>query len=398
MSIQRISTGGSKTIDILIPTGIATGGTVSVALTPGVYSAQSSTSATTVNVGGVTVGSTVTSLSPSYGVSWPVVWSSTQSSANACYPSSISGGTAGVLSLDSGGFANGKYVISTDGLTFTVNTSSVIDAEDITQQYGPSSTIFGGGVYLFGTDRSRLVRTTDAVTWTVHDLGGIWSASTRAVKTVGFGNNLYLAFATSGDMATSTDGITWTSRNHGTGQGMNDYAYGNGLHAAVGFAGNVIWSTNGITWSQNNSALGSSNDCRAIGFGQGKFLISASGVDPYIMRSTTNFSTFTAVTQPVASVVRGIRYFSDTDTWIIVASNQSNVWSSTNGITWTQRSLGGTFNATSGGPSIIRFNGQYLLSAYSDTRNIMSTANLAGVTDTNTFIRFVGGGPYSTVA
>jgi hypothetical protein len=70
------------------------------------------------------------------------------------------------------------------------------------------------------------------------------------------GTDLYVAVGGTGKLYSSPDGVTWTSRTSQFGaSGINSIAYGNGVWVAVGVAGKISSSTDGINWTARTSNM-----------------------------------------------------------------------------------------------------------------------------------------------
>ena len=133
---------------------------------------------------------------------------------------------------------------STDGLTWTVHNVHGIA--------GPSDLLFAEGLFIVpGTGPNRIYSSPDGLTWTAHTIG----ASLNMVS-VAYGNGVFVAVGGTSS-ATSPDGLTWTDHTIAGWVGMNSVTFGLGLFIAVGQNSQIYSSVDGITWTVQNS--GSSN-------------------------------------------------------------------------------------------------------------------------------------------
>ena len=142
-------------------------------------------------------------------------------------------------------------------------------------------------------------------------------------------------------LSTSYDGITWTSRSIGTGH-WGAAAYGNGtwvvIEAAYGTSQQSATSTDGgITWTVHPTALPASGTWQAITFGNGTFV----AVGQNLCATSTDGITWTSRTVPNAAwqaVAYGNGVFA-----AVPNSGSSNAISSPDGVTWTTHTLPGGY-------------------------------------------------------
>ncbi len=96
--------------------------------------------------------------------------------------------------------------------------------------------------------------------WTARTSGFV----TNAIRAIAYGNGIYLIGGDNGSLSTSTDGVTWTARTSGfgtttirtiTGRPQNN---GQWLFAAGGDSGTLTTSTDGITWTLRSLGITSS--------------------------------------------------------------------------------------------------------------------------------------------
>lgn len=126
---------------------------------------------------------------------------------------------------------------------------------------------------------------------------------------------------TNGVILTSTNGINWTYRNSGFNGALWDVAFGNNLFVAVGTSGGVQ-STDGINWTSNPDAKG-----ETVTFGGGKFVAAGAGA------SVSTNGTVWASTLTNTVSIENVRHALGT----FVAVGPSGIYTSTNGIHWTNR-------------------------------------------------------------
>lgn len=160
------------------------------------------------------------------------------------------------------------------------------------------------------------------------------------------GSTLYVAVGDAGKLATSPDGITWTQRTSSFGA---DYilsvAYGkDGLWCATGASGKLATSPDGITWTQRTSGV--ATDIGSVFWGNNLWMY---GTTAGGLRTATDpTSTWTSRTSTLANPVTV--YYDPTDA-IWVAGNDTGTTgalaSSTDGTTWTARTSSFTLTTPS---------------------------------------------------
>lgn len=139
------------------------------------------------------------------------------------------------------------------------------------------------------------------------------SGTTSTIRSLTYGNGLFIYGAVGGILRTSTDGITWDSRTSGTTSTILALVYGNGTYLFTD-GGIVRSSANGVTWTTRTTYSGIS-----AAYNDGLF---------------------------------------------IVAGGSTNIITSTDLVTWTTRTLGGTFNTVAYG------NNRYIVGGQTSTDGI----------------------------
>jgi hypothetical protein len=157
-----------------------------------------------------------------------------------------------------------------------------------------------------GVPSTAAATSTNGVTWVAATL-----PSSSTWTSVAFGNNVFAAVSGNGNSstagATSTDGTTWTARTLPNAE-WRSIAFGNGAFAAVTSSTFGSRSTDGITWT--SSTLPQSSWLQ-VAFGNGIFLaISESGTSTNVATST-NGTTWTA--RSVALLTQGTSIFYNTN-------------------------------------------------------------------------------------
>lgn len=265
-----------------------------------------------------------------------------------------------------------------------------------------NSSMYGNGSNFIGVyGNAGIAYSTDGgITWTK-------GSSTSLPGPVAYGNNRYLSMGySSANSYYSTDGINWTSAS----KPSSDYAYRpiwNGSNF-VAFSGyyqtTYMYTSDGITFNNNNypnTTQGTTIGAACYGNG----LIVAFGQENtttttyygYYTSSTTGAS-LTRFTQPLGS--SGCSAVAWNGSIFVMGSSSSSTYAtSTNGTTWTTRSLGGGLTRLDG---LYTGNGKFLavdasnssaLKWASSTDGINWTSITSPYTSNSTYTSSVGGLP-----
>lgn len=207
----------------------------------------------------------------------------------------------------------------------------------------------GDGVFLLGTNRSEVYRTTDFVNYTLVDKK--WSAYTALIF---YQNGRFYAVGSNGEFSSSPDGLTWTR--HADLPAVFSYqAYGNGRFLAVGnSAANVYSSTDGITWT--GQSLGSVRRLYGLVYGAGKFLWAVS--ETATVEYSLDGKSWTAT--PIPITVNNSAYIAyGNGKFVLIVSGQSTYCTSPDGIVWTTHTL-----PIANANSLVFTNGRFYMSTY----------------------------------
>jgi hypothetical protein len=135
------------------------------------------------------------------------------------------------------------------------------------------------------------------------------------------------------------------------GNELTDIAYGNGHYVAVGVEGTIVVSTSGRDWSVRTAEYGSFT---SIAFGEGLFVAVADG----FLYTSTDGITWTNRALPASAHILGLAFGAGRFVGVGTA-----LVSSDDGISWVEHTVG----APSGYPAITYGNGLFLVSAYNGT-------------------------------
>ncbi|MGA2242426.1 MAG: hypothetical protein ABSH11_10385 [Verrucomicrobiota bacterium] len=228
----------------------------------------------------------------------------------------------------------GVVETSEDGMNWTMRSQrngTIWDLWDVT---------FGNGMFVtVGWDwygGANLYSSTNGINWTSYTtkISNFYGVTYGGGLFVAVGDGLILgglSSKTNRNIYTSPDGITWTARNSGSPVNdvptIKDVAYGANRFVAVDDAGHAYTSATGTTWARN--AVGTYNYvnyCNGLFFSQnntGTNLVSSDGSSWSVMvKDTTNVFSRVIYTNGLYAALSG-----------------TNVFTSTNGTNWIQRSL-----------------------------------------------------------
>ena len=102
---------------------------------------------------------------------------------------------------------------------------------------------FGNGVYVLGGANGTVGRSTDALTWTTA------RQQLPLIADVTFALDQFVLVGGGGTIVTSPDAITFTGRNSGTTNDLRAIVFGNGTFVTVGSEGVLRISADGANWT-----------------------------------------------------------------------------------------------------------------------------------------------------
>jgi hypothetical protein len=194
----------------------------------------------------------------------------------------------------------------------TTNTLSVVTyGKDLFVAVGLSGTI---------------VTSADGVTWRKQQSG-----TTGDIYGVTYGGDRFVAVGANGLVISSPNGTNWTTHPTGTLASTYTVAYGKGRYVAVGDV--VLTSTDGTTWSSQNVPTATAQ-MRAFG---------EDGLDfPIIFPTPVTTHSLSAVTFTGDRFV-AVGLISVIDPFFWSFSYYPKIITSTDGVTWSSRSVAGSF-------------------------------------------------------
>lgn len=309
--------------------------TTTITPTPSVTSSVTPTTTITPSITQTTTPSVTPTITPSQAINPLFIASAYNSSSNA---NTIDGsswsysnfsnsrlwtgltyGSSGYLAV---AYNSNNYDTSSDGINWTNNTYDISHPNNLF-----TKTIHGNGKYLIFANNATGFYSINLTNWNTFTLpAGNWNLAA-------YGNNTYIAAITnSSTIATSNDAITWTQRSLPVSKDWQDMIYAGGYFVLIAQNTNtVLYSSDGINW--NIETLVSANLWKAISYGNNIYVILADG------SSRINYSN--DLVNWTESLGLG---FTCTDltfgnnTFIGVGIG-SIALTSSNGTTWTQRSI-----------------------------------------------------------
>jgi LPXTG-motif cell wall-anchored protein len=261
---------------------------------------------------------------------------------------------------------------------------------------------FGNGVYVAvsSNGNTRVMRTTDPTCTPVAPATSCWIGVDVGTdvnwQSVTFGEGLFVAVGEGNNDSlamTSLDGITWTRRvtNPNHQRLWSSVEYANGNFVAVAFRNNnsantdVMTSPDGITWTLRTTpeftdctplSTARCNQFWGLAYGNGAWVavgwVNSNGASFNVMRSTDNGATWTYVTVPSAQSWRDVT-FSGSEFIAVSRDSGPKMMTSTDGITWTERSAPPADGVQAVGSTVVLVNGNSLDITYSYTSNLSCT-------------------------
>ena len=191
-----------------------------------------------------------------------------------------------------------------------------------------NSIAFGNGVFaaVFGGD---VATTQNGIDWTFTLVeNSTWTS-------IIYANGMFVAVASAGTnrVMTSTDGETWTF-NTIQAETWNSVTYGNGVFVAVAYSGESATSSDGVAWA----SVSATGFWRSVTYGNGVFVAVGDGSTNNVMSSTDGIS-WTDRSPPIvvtgwASVAYGNGLFV-----AVALSGTNRVMTSPDGETWVSQAI-----------------------------------------------------------
>jgi hypothetical protein len=214
----------------------------------------------------------------------------------------------------------------------------------INTKYKRVINIFGIILFLFLSANASLDAQTYGNTWENGNL-----TASLVLRDVVFTGDTFVAVGDFGMVYTSVNGTTWTKRNSGYSGGAHLFGvtYGNGMVVAVGRDELIIRSLDeGVSWETVNPMSGNvyDEDIYKVAFGNNKFV--AVGELGGTWRSDDG------VNWTKGSISAGSRYITFGDGWFVIATAPGKLYRSQDGVSWSYIYIGQHITAVHYGNSM----------------------------------------------
>ncbi|GAB5561519.1 MAG: hypothetical protein SynsKO_31660 [Synoicihabitans sp.] len=267
-------------------------------------------------------------------------------------------------------FSNGKFFAmanrllmeSTDGLSWSLVTTEFSPHVNS----DPRDIAWDGTHFTVALIDSRVVQSSDLVTWEILDLGfehpegtplfalatdnsgnvvgvgpgGAIVHNTRNVGAVGalwdlfnveYIDGKFWATGANGVLLTSSDGTNWEERPNGrTGHWFKAIIKANGRYVMPTGSGAIRWSDDGVVWNEvSSNTIGDTRDNSAIAFANGEFLVTTT--EGHVRRSADATSWNTTLVDAQGTPLNGIASIGGTvvavgDNGLILTSKDNQNW------------------------------------------------------------------------
>lgn len=205
---------------------------------------------------------------------------------------------------------------------------------------------YGAGLWVIVGFGGAIWTSTDARKWTSRTSG-----TTNDIADVNYTGSLFFACGAAGLILTSTDGITWTDRSVAISDGLQRCSVANNTYFITGGSGStarLYTSTNGTTWTGQTVPTAMRRTLLDViyydnGTTQRYYVVGTqSGTQPAYGYST-NLTTWTSDQSGMVTGGNGFSLTTNGSIVVLGANNASsipNIASSTNGTSYTSRFVG----------------------------------------------------------
>jgi hypothetical protein len=219
-------------------------------------------------------------------------------------------------------YNSANYDTSSDGISWSDNSYNISHPNNLF-----TKTLYGNNKYLVFANSSTGFYSNDATSWNSFIVPNAnWSIAA-------YGNGIYVAVVpNSSTFVTSTDGVTWTQRTLPVSRNWTDMIYGGNQFILVATTTTTtLYSSDGINW--NTATLPTSKGWKSVAYGNGIYVILANNSSTTVYSNDgINWNTGMGLGSTVTDMAFGNNNF-------VAVENGTIVATSTDGITWTQRSI-----------------------------------------------------------
>lgn len=186
-----------------------------------------------------------------------------------------------------------------------------------------------------------------------------------------YANNRYVAVGSKGAVITSDDGFTWHLSNPVTDNDLWDVTYGEGIFLAVGDNGTILESPDGLNWDQQPAAT--SKHLTQVEYGNGLFVILGQGEGTTAGLTSDSSMQWQVYT---SGILNGTLTYGN---GIFLASDHSSLFTSTDGLEWTENDGLSFDEATYGdGRFWTQFNGKLAFSVDGENWTVSEESTPSG--------------------
>lgn len=204
------------------------------------------------------------------------------------------------------------------------------------------SIAYGNGYYVTQSGISFYKSSNGTSFSQISSVGSISASSLNHSRAI-YANGLFVILGGTA-LYTSTDTTTWTSRLSYTSGNAIAIEYANNKFMVVGANGFIAQSTDGITWtsSTGNASLTTQTLYDVTYMSSTSTWYAYTTSSPYIIKSTDDGSTWTQVS--VTGLGSAGKSIATNGNILVIAGTLSTFYTSTDGASWTSRSLPNGFN------------------------------------------------------
>ncbi len=238
-------------------------------------------------------------------------------------------------------YAAGKWVTASTGGLILSSTDGVSWARQLSGlTTSLRSGAYGAGTWVIVGNAGRILTSPDGTTWTSRASG-----LTADLAAVAFDRGLFVAVGASGLIASSPDGITWTRRTSGTTTALNTVGFVAGSWVADGDNSVTLVSTDAATWAPASMDNKTASALFVTGSGDSGLLLGRMG-EIFTAANPSEWRRFSRGTgeSRLGLIYAGGRFVAVGQTTDpVTRATDSPIWSSPDGLTWTRANANPNF-------------------------------------------------------